>query len=299
MLKIADLRMRDPFVLPCNGVYYLYGTIGECEGERSLYVFRSTDLEYVDDGSTIFTLPADSWASGELWAPEVHEYNSKFYLFVSLLGKHGLRGVQIAVSDTPDGTFMPVANAPATPVTQSCIDGTLYVENGTPYIVYSHDWPDCYYPEKDIYIGEICACELSKDLTHAVGEPFLLFRSTDAPVSAAAPVCHPFGSKPMVTRYGTDGPFFRRLADGTLFMIWSPIPNGNYMVLGVTSDNGSILGKWNHMAEPIIAQNGGHGMIFEDFCGNLQLSIHQPERYMAERPTFYRVLEKEGTIVLA
>ena len=135
MAKLADIRMRDPFVVTWEDTYYLYGTIDYELGERNLYVYESKDLQNWDNKCTIFTLDENSWAKGELWAPEVHLYNGKFYLFVSILGKNGLRGTQIAVSDTPNGTFLPVANAPATPAGQSCIDGTLYVEDGTPYMV--------------------------------------------------------------------------------------------------------------------------------------------------------------------
>ena len=69
MLKIKDLRMRDSFVVAHNGVYYLYGTIGEQDGEKNLYVYKSTDLENFEEPKIIFTLSNDSWGKQELWAP--------------------------------------------------------------------------------------------------------------------------------------------------------------------------------------------------------------------------------------
>ena len=38
MIQLSDIRMRDPYVVTYEGKYYLYGTIGEERGEKSLYV---------------------------------------------------------------------------------------------------------------------------------------------------------------------------------------------------------------------------------------------------------------------
>ncbi len=297
MSLLSEIRIRDPFVVAHENTYYLYGTIGEDRGERSLYTYESQDLVHWDNKCTIFTLSEDGWAKGELWAPEVHRYNGKFYLFVSILGKNGLRGTQIAVCDTPNGTFLPLVDAPATPAGQSCIDGTLYVEDGVPYMVYSHDWPDCYYPEKGVYIGDICAIQLTPDLSASVGEPFLLFSSIEVPLSAVAPVTHPFEGK-MVTRYGSDGPFLQTLSDGTLYLTWSPIPGGNYVVLGAVSESGKLRGPWRHLDTPLYDQHGGHAMFFTDFSGQRKMAIHAPERYPDERACLLDVTERDGILVL-
>ena len=36
MKKLCDIRIRDPYIVPHNGMYYLYGTIGDDRGERNL-----------------------------------------------------------------------------------------------------------------------------------------------------------------------------------------------------------------------------------------------------------------------
>ena len=292
MIKLGEIRMRDSFVVAHNGIYYLYGTIGERVGEKRLYVYKSKDLKMFRHPEVIFTLEKDSWGKDELWAPEVHFFNGKWYLFVSIMGKNGLRGTQIAVSDAPDGEFIPVANRPATPLHQSCIDGTLYVENGTPYIVYSRDWPDNFVEEKGVYIGQIFAQELSLDLSEPVGEPFLLFESDKAPISAGRPAKHPFLDKEEVVRYGSDGPFLHTLKNGRLVLLWSPIPDNNYIVASAYSDNG-IKGEWIHNTEAIFDQHGGHAMVFTDFEGKLRMSFHWPEANMQERTRLLTVKETE------
>lgn len=296
MLKTEDIRIRDPYIVAYDGSYYMYGTIGETKNERSLYVFRGQDLLCWEEPKKIFTLDENSWGLGELWAPEVHFYKGKYYLFVSILGKHGKRGTQIAVCDTPCGMFLPIADKPATPFEKSCIDGTLYVENGVPYIVYSADWPDNYDKDKDVYIGEICAAELSEDLKNIVSEPFRLFESTEAPLSRVPAVHDYMGKK--VTRYGSDGPFIRKLKDGSLFLTWSPIPDMNYIVAAAIQRNGEINGKWEHLETPVFDKNGGHAMFFEDLNGNLKICMHYPEVYFEERALILDAEETKGGIRL-
>ena len=237
----------------------------------------------------IYRMSTDTWKERDLWAPEVHEYCGKYYLFVSILGKNGLRGTEISVSNTPDGMFEPISNRPVTPLTQSCIDGTLFVDNeGTPYIVYSHDWPDNYIVEKDVYVGEIWALELSKDLKEPVGEPFILFASTDVPYSAATATPTTYYGKRLM-RYGSDAPFVRKLKNGKLFLTWSPIPANNYVVLGAISNN--IHGPWKHIEKPLFDNNGGHAMLFTDFDGTVKMCFHQPEKPQQERAQIINLIE--------
>lgn len=297
MLKTEEIRIRDPYIVAHKGIYYMYGTPCMGDYENTLYVYTSTDLCNWNDEKVIFTLSPDSWGKAELWAPEVHIYKDRFYLFISILGKHGLRGTQIAVCDSPDGMFEPIINKPATPMDKSCIDGTLYVESGVPYIVYSSDWPNNYVEEKGCYIGKISAVQLTDDLTEQAGEPFDLFTSDSAPCSAIAPAVHDYLGK-HVTRYGSDGPFITTLDNGTLFLTWSPIPDMNYIVAAAVSESGSIKGPWQHLDKPVYDNNGGHAMFFYDFDGNRKMCIHYPEREPDERALFLDVTEENGIIRL-
>ncbi len=290
MLKRKDIRVRDPFIVNEGGVYYMYATTGE----RTMSYYFSRDLERWEEGGVAFEIPEDFWAYVDVWASEVHKYKGKFYLFVSLLGHNGLRATQIAVCDTPKGPFIPIANHGATPAGQSCIDGTLYVDGDTPYIVYSHDWPDCYDEEKDAFVGQICAAQLTPDLTEIVGEPFRLFTSAEVPISAATPHHITWQGKPAI-RYGSDAPFLQRLSDGTLYLTWSPYLN-NYVVLGAISESGDIRGPWKHLDKPLFDRNGGHAMFFDDNEGRRIMCLHAPERHMEERANLFVVEEKDGAL---
>ena len=115
MLRTEDIRIRDPYIVAEDGCYYLYSATGSHNGE-TIVVYKSSDLKNWQEPTTVYTMSKDSWKKAELWAPEVHKYNGKFYLFLSILGKTGLRGTEISVSDAPDGLFIPISDRPATPL---------------------------------------------------------------------------------------------------------------------------------------------------------------------------------------
>lgn len=293
MIKNEDLRVRDPFVLTSGDTYYLYKAKGDdgCE----IIVHKSRDLKTWDDGTVVYTLSKNSWGVKDLWAPEVHFYNGKYYMFLSLLGRNGLRGTEISVCDTPNGTFTPITNEPATPKDKSCIDGTLYLENGEPYIVYSSDWPHNYDEKTGCYVGEIWATRLSRDLKREVGEPFRLFKSTEATAAPIPSKEEEYDGK-IIRRYGSDAPFVQKLSDGRLYLTWSPIPDGNYIVAAAISKGKSIEGEWEHLSEPLFAKNGGHAMFFTDLEGNRKICLHCPERWFSERANFFNVKEENGVL---
>lgn len=133
------------------------------------------------------------------------------------------RVVQILVSDTPYGRFIPLTDKPITPQNWECLDGTLYIDkSGNPYMIFCHEWVQ-------VHNGEIYAVKLSRDLKCAVSEPFLLFKASE-------PVWAPKGKED----YVTDGPFMYRTESGGLckpeFVGWGgllPIPALIETVLGI------------------------------------------------------------------
>lgn len=293
MPKRKDIRVRDPFVLLDRGTYYLYVT----SDETTLSYYTSRDLENWEEGGIAFQIPDNFWAYRDVWAAEVHAYRGKFYLFVSLLGHHGLRGTQVAVADQPGGPFIPMEDHPVTPLTQSCIDGTLFVHQDTPYILYSHDWPDHYVEGKQAYIGEICLVQLSDDMRRIVGQPEVLFASDEVPISKATPD-HQIWEDKEVIRYGSDAPFVQSLSDGRLLLTWSPYLNGNYVVLGAVSETGDIHGPWVHLSQPLFDRNGGHAMFFRDSKDQLIMCLHAPEAHMLERACLFRMGEQDGVLTV-
>lgn len=288
MLKTDEIRIRDPYIVVYNNEYYMYRW-----GAKDIFIHKSKDLENWTEGEIVYTLSEDSWGCKDLWAPEIHQYKGKYYMFLSIYGKHGLRGTEISVCDTPDGPFVPLKNGPATPIENSCIDGTLYVEDGVPYIVYSLDWPHNFDEELDCYVGEIWALQLTDDLKDGVGEPFRLFRSNEAPTSIANPMVYE-GKE--TSRFGSDAPFFQTLSDGTLYFTWSPYPKDHYVVSAAISESNTIKGPWKHIDKPLFENDGGHAMFFTDLEGKRKMAIHCPEKWNKERALFLDVVEENGIL---
>ena len=306
MLKTADIRIRDPYVLCENGKYYLYAsnciganTISSNKLQLNMVVYESMDLENWENPKTVFSYEPteNSWIQQDLWAPEVHKYNGKFYAFMSFKSDSIIRGTFIAQSNTPNGMFTLLSDRPQTPEYMSCIDGTLYVEDDKPYIVFSRDWIANYVENMDWYMGEIWAAELSKDLSQRVGEPFKLFSSNESPLSSKAPNVLSFEGKTYL-RYGSDAPYIIRGNDGQLFITWSPMLDQTYVVLTAVSENGKIKGKWKHSETPLFCENGGHAMFFNDLKGKRKVCLHCPEIHGQERALILDIEEQNGNLVV-
>lgn len=276
MIKREDIRIRDPFIVTDteNKCYYMYGTTAlepdTLHARNTFSVYKTEDLEnfsepkVVVDGSKY-----DFLADMDYWAPEVHRYNGKYYLFGSLKGDEKCRATQIYVCDTPDGEFVPVSKEPATPADWECLDGTLWVEDGVPYIVFCHEWVQI----KD---GEIWAMPLKDDLSAPAGEPFMLFRASDNPNVSEA------GSG--TGNYVTDGPFLYK-ENGKTKMIWSSFYKGRYLVLDAECDR--LAGEWKHGGS-LFDFDGGHAMIFYNLEGERMISLHSPNKKNYERAAFYK-----------
>ena len=251
-----EIHIRDPFVLTENGCYYLYGTRAADFGKKigGFDVYVSRDLVHWSEPKPVFTSEAFDMNHGVNW------------------------GTAILSCDTPDGMFTPHSDGFITPADWYALDGTLYIENEVPYMVFCHE-------HVQILNGTVEAVRLSEDLKTAVGAPFTLFRGSDA-----YGVTYQEGK-----RYITDGPFLYRHQNGSLSLIWSTVIDGQYAQCRALSDNGSITGHWIQQPH-LFTRDGGHGMFFRDLGGQLMLTLHRPNNQPDERPVFFPVKEQGDTL---
>lgn len=275
-MKLSEIHIRDPFILTFENKYYLFGTPGKYswEGVGGFFCSVSDDLEEWTEPALCFEVPDGFWATKNFWAPEVHEYRGKFYMFASFFAEGHMRATQILVADRPEGPYIPWS-CPVTPSHWMCLDGTFYVEDGVPYMVFCHEWLQT----KD---GEMCAIRLSDDLKHAVGEPRVLFTASQPHWAKSGGDC-----------FVTDGPFMHRTKGGKLIMIWSSFDkNDNYVEAVAVSSNGSINGEWIHCQNLVFDSDGGHGMLFYDLDGKLRFTMHSPNTpHGNERAKIFTVQE--------
>ena len=283
----TDFRIRDPFVLVDGGQYYLYES-KPWFGGTGVGVRVSTNLVDWTEKKMVMTLPKDIKVKA-VWAPEVHKYNGKYYLFVTITEENGVReikpmneevdkanlvprGTWVFMADSPDGSFKPVKKGPVPPDNLMTLDGTLYVEDGKPYMVYCYEW--C-----QNWNGTIEYAPLSDD-----------FSSFTAPSKKILDARSAMKGAWVIT----DGPYFLRSEKSSrLYMIWSNVIKGNgYCVLVRSSPSGKIAGPWTK-DEILYGKDGGHGMVFRDLSGRLLLTLHQPNSSPNERMKIF-TLEDDG-----
>ncbi len=280
-MENCEINIRDPFVLVYQDKYYMYGTRAKDFGTNTagFDVYVGNDLESWSGPKEVFNSAAFGMNGGVNWAPEVHYYKGSFYMFATFTKENGLRGTYILKSDSPEGPFVPHSEGAVTPYEWECLDGTLYVENDKPYLVFCHE-------HTQIFDGTICYVPLTEDLKRPEGECKLLFAASSFLKREASEECHNV----------TDGPYLYRLQNGGLIMIWSTSCDG-YMQCVAKSSDGSIIGEWYHI-EPIFTDDGGHGMIFRDLKGDLRLTLHCPNESLKEKPVFFRIKETDETIII-
>lgn len=277
-MKLDEINIRDPFILAEDGKYYMYGTRGSSCWTKCLGidVYVSDDLATWSEPIEVFTEKDNDKWTAHMWAPEVHKYNGAYYMFVTF--NDPTNATYILRSSSPEGPFVRHSDGPVTPDGMVCLDGTFYVENGRPYMIFCHEWVQ-------IRDGKILGIELTQDLRQSVGEPFFILAASTHPKVKA------FGEN----AYVTDGPFLYNASNGRLIMIWSSFAEKGYLEAVSYSENG-VRGPWLHSDHLLFEEDGGHGMIFRALDGKLKYICHQPNKTPLERPVIVDIEEKNGEL---
>ncbi|MBV9879025.1 MAG: family 43 glycosylhydrolase [Gemmatirosa sp.] len=290
-LRLPDIPLHDPWMVADRKTrtYYLYSAASPRltgAGRTGTLYYKSRDLASWEGPFIAFVAPTDSWADPAVgaWAPEVHEFRGRYYLFTTLHNPakrlptadstrpNQMRATMIAVADSPEGPFaLTKTDAPITPPDFMTLDGTLYVDRrGAPWMVYAHEWIQ-------MVDGTMEAIPLKPDLSDAAGQPIHLFKASDAPWLNAQMV-----PSTRENHYVTDGPELFRTKNGTLLMLWASymkneLGRNGYVQTIARSTSGEIQGPWVQLS-PLVGNDSGHGMLFRAFDGKLMLVLHQPFR---------------------
>ena len=302
-MRLPDMPLHDPFIVADKktGAYHLYtsndASVSGVDGVGTM-VYRSHDL--LDWTRPVVVFQAgeqeDLWAAEGGWAPEVHEWGGRYYLFTTLHNQdkplpvpppnqwgapfqipNHMRGTITAVSDSLLGPFTVLDPArPTPPENLMTLDGTLYVDpSGQPWMVYAHEW-------LQTIDGTMEAIRLTPDLSRTIGDPVFLFKGSDASwISEQIPAGVPNQLPP----YITDGPQLHRAPDGSLLMLWSTYEknvvgqdgtiSGGYVQTHAVSTSGTITGPWQQRP-PLVRDDSGHGMLFHTFDSQLMMILHRP-----------------------
>jgi hypothetical protein len=307
-LRLPEMPLHDPYVVADaeTGLYHLYtanqGFTAEATGPVSAagvgtMVYRSPNLLDWAEPVPVFLVAEEEapWAVHGAWAPEVHRWNGRWYLFTTLHntdvplpvpepGEYGTpfpvpnyrRSTIVAVADSLTGPFrMLKPEAPILPPELMTLDGTLFTDDdGRPWMVYANEW-------LQRIDGTIEAFPLTEDLDAIAGDAVMLFKGSDAPWLTRD---LPAGVPHQLAPYVTDGPQLVRAPGGALVCLWSTYEknrltpggvDGDYVQTWAVSPSGRLEGPWEQQ-EPLVRGDSGHGMLFTTFEGELMLVLHRP-----------------------
>lgn len=285
---ITGLGMRETTVVPFDSLVVIDPFILADEATRTYYMtgsggvlWKSSDLRNWQGPFSYIEIDTSSWMGPNpmIWAPEFHHYNGKYYCITTFTNANIIvdtvpercdvlrRGTHILIADKAEGPYRPMNDDVYLKEEWSTLDGSLWEEDGIPYLVYNHDW-------MQLVDGEIRYVPLAADLSGIAGEPEILFAASEAPWPREMQSIGELTFGMSLGGYVSDGPFLFRTDTGRLGMLWSSWSNYRYAQGVAYSVSGRLEGPWIHQEEPLLDQNTGHGMLFQTFEGKTLLSLH-------------------------
>jgi hypothetical protein len=268
-IPLDSIRLSDPCILADSKTktYFMTGTGG--------MLWKSKDLKLWSGPFRVVKTNPESWMGHNpmIWAAELHKYKGKYYYFATFTNRDvkidtvrgnviERRACHVLVSDKPDGPYLPMSDPEYLPANMSTLDGTFWVEDRKPYMIYCYEW-------LQNWNGTIEKIQLKPDLSGSIGGSKLLFRASDSPWSKE----HDEHGNEIFNKV-TDGPWLFRTKTGKLGMIWTSWVYDVYTQGVAYSESGKLEGPWKHETEPITPPNFGHGMLFRTFDGKLLMSVH-------------------------
>jgi hypothetical protein len=274
-VPLDSISLSDPYILADDAtrMYYMTGSGG--------MMWKSADLKMWEGPLPCLEVDTTSWMGSNpmVWASELHKYKDKYYCFTTLTNLKIIvdtvpdrynvqrRASHILMADKAEGPYRPMKENIYLPENWSTLDGTLWVEDETPYMVFCHEW-------MQIVDGTMDYIKLSRDLSESVGEPVKMFKASDAPWPREMNSIGELTFGMALGGYVTDGPFLFKTGTGRLGMLWSSWSSSRYAQSVSYSASGKLSGPWIHSKEVLNPDNMGHGMMFKTFDGKDVMALH-------------------------
>ena len=141
----------DPWVVYRDGLYYITHSTG-----NSLKLYRTPDVSALAQAESkiVWTPPSTGMNSREIWAPEIHRVNDKWYFYYAAddgdNNHHRMWVLENSSADPFEGTWVDKGKL-ALPDDKWAIDGSIFEHNGALYFVWS-GWEGDVNIRQDIYI---------------------------------------------------------------------------------------------------------------------------------------------------
>ena len=290
-----DIKFGDPYLIQSKGVFYLYGTSNDVNGFRA---YSSLDLkQWKDEGVVYQGATEDSWTVDCFWAPEVYEWNGKYYLWYSANWKNNPTNelenfrIGVAVSDNPTGPFVEMNGGPVFDPGYPIIDANLHFdESGKIYLYYSRccyknpvesevaDWAREKGLFEEIEESWIYGVELKPDFSGIIGDPVLLLQPPYAMDDKQTEWESRSVTSGEVNRRWTEGSFTFK-ENGIYYMMYSAnyFGGANYAVGYATAENplGPYVKADNN---PVLQKNSNQGGDVTGTGHNMVLSLENGKK---------------------
>ena len=144
----------DPWSIYKDGYYYYTHTVGD-----RIIIWRTTDLSTLKtaERKTIFVPPPNTLYSKQLWAPEIHFINNKWYVyFAADNGNNNNHRLYVLENSSPD-PFQGIWNFKGKifdPSDKWAIDGSVFIYRRQLYMIWS-GWEGDQNGSQDIYIAKM------------------------------------------------------------------------------------------------------------------------------------------------
>jgi hypothetical protein len=300
-MHLDSMSMSDPYIYAeaSTKTYYLTGSGGA--------IYKSNDLKN-------WTGPYGAYDTRGTWmeginfvaAAEIHKVNGKYYYAATFGDRKELVDViprrynvyrhqtMILESDKPDGPYKLKNSDPNydyLPHSWDIIDGTIYVENNQPYMVFVREW-------MQTFDGTMEYVKLSSDLSKTISEPVMLFRATESPLPLEMVGNGEMTYGLKIPGWVTDGTEMFHTQTGKLGMLWASWGANRYLQCVAYSQSGTIDGPWIQAVEPLIGNNSGHGMMFTSFEGKRLFIVHHAEGDGPRKPQIWEIDDSRDELVL-
>lgn len=228
----------DPWVVYRDGYYYYTNTTG-----RNLTLWRTKDVTNLAkaEKKVVWTPPESGPNSRDIWAPEMHHLNGKWYLYYTATDK-------AKPSDLTRFVFV-LENASSNPLEGtwtdkgkintnfSGLDGSVFEHGGKHYFLYS----GYVGPQSNLFIAEMLNPWTISDKQVEIARPTLPWEKYDG-----REIC--------------EGPEFLKGKRGQLFIVYSASAcwDDNYALGMLTASESSDLldpASWQKSPEPVFAKS--------------------------------------------
>ena len=144
----------DPWVIQKDTNYYYTNTVG-----NRLVLYKTSKMSALKDGTviTIWTPPATGAYSKDIWAPEIHYLNNKWYMYFAAddgtNSTHRIYVLENSSADPMQGDWI-FKGKVADSSDKWAIDATVFESAGQLYMLWS-GWKGDVDVEQDIYIAKM------------------------------------------------------------------------------------------------------------------------------------------------